>query len=103
MNPALARDLLSDPFNKALCDLLFETDPMGLSIDGKNTDEYSPEVSSIRPRLAGCRTVEDVHGVVYEEFFIWFGRPVAPSREALEPVAAQVWELAKAHGIITPI
>ena len=54
--------------------VLWDTDLMGLAcIAGVPRDEYDNEVGTILPRLAACRTVDEVRAVVHEEFSRWFG------------------------------
>lgn len=76
--------------------LLFQEDPIGINF-GENTDEYSPEVGTILPRLRSCRDVLDVRAVVHEEFVSWFdpvdaGPPEKYSRIA-ERICAELPEL----------
>ena len=71
--------------------LLFRLDPQGINYE-TNTDEYEPEVSTILPRLRGCRSEEDVLQVVQEEFLHWFGED-AGTREQNAPIAAEIWQL----------
>ena len=54
--------------------ILFRIDPMKLDF-GDNTDEYSPEVGTILPRLRGTNSVDGVRVIVIviEEFVRWFG------------------------------
>jgi hypothetical protein len=51
--------------------ILFEEDPIGINFR-TNTDEYEPEVDTIIPRLATCRTVIEIRDLVHEEFLRWF-------------------------------
>jgi hypothetical protein len=39
----------------AVAALLFREDPIGVSFDNPNTDEYEAEAGTIPPRLSGCR------------------------------------------------
>jgi hypothetical protein len=52
--------------------LLFQADPIGISFDNENLDEYDPEVGTILPRLKDCASADDVLRVVHEEFVRWF-------------------------------
>ena len=74
--------------------LLFRHDPININFEF-NTDEYSPEVRTILPRLGGCKSADEVLTVVFEEFTHRFGdlRP----KQRYEPVAAEIWELWRCH------
>ena len=78
----------------AISALLFRADPIGISFDNENTDEYDPEVGTILPRLRNCTCADDVLSVVYEEFVRWFdGEDTAGPRERYQPIAAEIWQL----------
>jgi hypothetical protein len=72
-----------------LLTILFEEDPEGIDLGG-NTDEYSPEVSTILPRLSDCESADDVQGVVSEEFRRWFGPALVGRRSAYRKVAERI-------------
>ena len=63
--------------------ILFERDPIGINY-GDNTDEYSPEVGTILPRVKGASCPEEVTVIVIEEFDRWFDSETV--REAPESV-----------------
>jgi hypothetical protein len=71
--------------------ILFRHDPMGINFED-NTDEYSPEVRTILPRLRECKSVEDTCRVIHEEFARWFSGDAGPA-ERYAPIAADVWAL----------
>ena len=71
--------------------LLFREDPIGISFDNENRDEYEPETGTILPRLKTCTSDEDVLRVVYEEFVRRFGADTAGNREAYQQIARQIW------------
>jgi hypothetical protein len=71
--------------------ILFMADPIGINFKS-NTDEYEPEVETILPRLSRDNTVEEVTGIVYEEFVRWFGAEEAGSRQSYQPVAEKIWK-----------
>jgi hypothetical protein len=48
--------------------LLFRHDPIGISFDDLNPDEYAPEAGTILPRLSGCQSSDDVLPVIHQEF-----------------------------------
>src|SRR5271165_501808 len=78
----------------AISALLFRADPIGISFDNENTDEYDPEVGTILPRLKNCASADDVLRVVYEEFVRWFdGEDTAGPRERYQPIATEIWQL----------
>jgi hypothetical protein len=73
--------------------LLFRHDPIGVSFDNLNTDEYEPEAETILPRLSGCHSSNEVLHVVHEEFVRWFGEDTARSGERYEQIASELWQL----------
>ena len=73
--------------------LLFQADPIGISFDNENLDEYDPEVGTILPRLKDCASADDVLRVVHEEFVRWFDADNAGARECYQPIAAAIWRL----------
>ena len=76
--------------------LLFRHDPIGINFE-TNTDEYSPEVRTILPRMGDCKSAEDVPTVVYEEFTHWFGEP--GPRQRYDHIATEIWELWRCHQV----
>ncbi len=75
-------------------EILFRIDPMRLDF-GDNTDEYSPEVGTIIPRLREANSAVDVHVIVVEEFVRWFGedsdeRAITP--KLYNQVALEIWD-----------
>ena len=76
--------------------LLFRHDPIDISFENPNTDEYDPETETILPRLSGCQSPDDVHRVVHEEFVRWFGS-TAGSPERYTQIASELWNLWQGH------
>jgi hypothetical protein len=74
----------------SLQEILFRHDPIEINY-GFNTDEYSPEVRTILPRLKTCRSVEDVEVVVHEEFLRWFDSESVGSKERYQNIAEEIW------------
>ena len=68
-----------------------EADPIRLLEAGAPTDEYSPEIAAILPRLAGVQDLSDVTDVLHEEFVHWFDQGIAGPREAYEEPARRIW------------
>ena len=66
-------------------------DPIGLLDTGAPADEYSPEIGTILPRLAGVQGVSDVTSVLHEEFVRWFDQGIAGPRDAYEAPAHRIW------------
>lgn len=58
-----------------------------------NRDEYDPEAGTIIPRLASCKSADEVTQVVHEEFLRWFDEDTVGTRERYEHVSSQIWEL----------
>lgn len=79
-------------FDAVSC-LLFRADPIGISFDDENLDEYDPEAGTILPRLKTCEAADDVLRVVHEEFVRWFGAATAGPRELYKPIASEIWQL----------
>ena len=77
----------------AISALLFRADPIGISFDNENQDEYDPEAGTILPRLKNCKSADDVLSVVHEEFVGWFGADTARPREGYVQIAEQIWQL----------
>ena len=78
--------------------LLFRHDPIGISFDNENTDEYEPEVGTILPRLRTCNSVDDVRRVVRQEFVRWFSPETAGQETAYTTIAAEIWDLWQRYG-----
>lgn len=77
----------------AVAALLFRADPIGISFDNENLDEYEPEAGTILPRLKTCESADDVLRVVHEEFIRWFDADNAGSQESYRPIASEIWQL----------
>jgi hypothetical protein len=73
--------------------LLFREDPIGISFDNENVDEYEPEAGTILPRLRTCSSAEDTLRIVHEEFVRWFGADNAGPSERYRGIAAEIWQL----------
>ena len=69
-----------------------EADPIGLLEIGAPTDEYSPEIGTIVPRIANAQRLDDVTDVLHEEFLRWFGAGAAGPRDAYEAPARRIWD-----------
>ncbi|MGA9545038.1 MAG: hypothetical protein WBQ85_15795 [Candidatus Sulfotelmatobacter sp.] len=78
--------------------LLFRDDPIGISFDNQNTDEYEPEAETILPRLRSCHSSEEVLRVVHEEFVRWFDADTAGPQERYEQIASELWQLWQRSG-----
>jgi hypothetical protein len=73
--------------------LLFQYDPIGISFENPNTDEYEPETGTILPRLRVCKSENDVRRVIHEEFVRWFEAANAGPEELYAKPAADIWRL----------
>jgi hypothetical protein len=69
-----------------------EADPIGLLEIGAPTDEYSPEIGTIVPRIANAQQPDDVTDVLHEEFLRWFGAGTAGPRDAYGAPARRIWD-----------
>jgi hypothetical protein len=78
--------------------LLFRHDPIGISFENPNTDEYEPEAETILPRLSSCHSSDDVQHVVHGEFVRWFGADTAGPQERYEQIASDLWQLWQRSG-----
>ena len=74
-----------------------EADPVRLLEGGAPADEYSPEIGTIRPRLAGVQGVSDVTSVLHEEFVRWFDQGIAGPSQAYEAPARRIWDAVVAY------
>jgi len=81
----------------ATAELLFRHDPISISFDNPNTDEYEPEVGTILPRLGACNSADDVLKVVHEEFVRWFEKDTAGPPERYAKIASELWQLWQEH------
>jgi len=77
----------------AVSTLLFRADPIGISFDNENLDEYEPEAGTILPRLKGCTSADDALRIVHEEFVRWFDADNAGPCDNYEHIANEIWEL----------
>lgn len=77
----------------AISALLFRVDPIGISFESENLDEYDLETGTILPRLKACKSADDVLRVVHEEFVRWFDANTAGHRNAYAQLAEQIWQL----------
>ncbi|MGA8502385.1 MAG: hypothetical protein WB683_12615 [Candidatus Sulfotelmatobacter sp.] len=78
--------------------LLFRHDPISISFDNPNADEYAPEVETILPRLSTCQSTDEALHVVHEEFIRWFGAETAGPRQRYEQIAVEIWQLWQGSG-----
>jgi hypothetical protein len=76
--------------------LLYRHDPIGINFED-NPDEYDLEAETILPRLRSCRSADDVHKVVHEEFVRWFEPATAGSPEHYKQIALEIWQLWQEH------
>jgi hypothetical protein len=59
---------------------------------GAPSGEYAPEIGTIVPRLASVKRLDDITGVLHEEFIRWFGDGTAGPRHAYEASARRIWD-----------
>lgn len=78
------------PAYASVSSILFEEDPIGINLED-NTDEYEPEVETILPRLALCRSSAAVQAMVHEEFVRWFNPAAAGSVDRYQRIAERIW------------
>ena len=76
---------------KKLSEILFCHDPIGIS-SSDNTDEYEPEVGTIIPRLADCKSSMEVQAVVFDELSRWFGSDEVGKASDYAGIANEIWE-----------
>ena len=86
----------SDELMAEIAAILFEEDPLGISI-GFNNDEYESEAGTILPRLREASCAQDVEDMVYKEFCGWFGIEEAGPRERYRGTAARIWNAWRRH------
>lgn len=82
-----------DEFFKTVEEILFRHDPIGINFEF-NTDEYSPEVGTIIPRLKEAHTESNVLDIVVEEFKKWFdgAEPISKQNPIYHAISKEVWE-----------
>ena len=89
---------VKDPkFFAAVSKAMFDLDPVGINFT-ENTDEYDAEAGTVIPRLAVCRSTEDVAQVLLEEFRIWFGIETTRDLATYRALAADIWLLKERSG-----
>lgn len=81
----------------AVSKAMFDLDPIGINFTD-NTDEYDTEAGTVIPRLAVCRSTEDVAQVLLEEFRIWFGIETTRDLATYRALAADIWLLKERSG-----
>jgi hypothetical protein len=75
--------------------LLLEADPISICFDedeGKNVDEYNPEVSAIMEGLPDCTSEEEVLRLVWKVFRRFFGEDIAGPKEKYTEIASKMWQ-----------
>ena len=70
--------------------IIYRVDPIGLNVE-ENSDEYDPEARTILPRLAGCRSREDVDRVVREELSSWFTPDIVARSPTCDELVEKIW------------
>lgn len=68
-----------------------DTDPIGLLECGTPADEYSPEISTIVPRVRNAQTVDEIAAILHEECVRWFTADIAGPLQAYEAPARRLW------------
>ncbi len=77
--------------------ILYRHDPIGITFENPNTDEYEPEAETILPRLRSCHSTDDVLQAVHAEFVRWFGSATAGPPEHYKKIASEVWQIWQGH------
>jgi hypothetical protein len=72
--------------------ILFRADPIYINYR-HNSDEYSPEVGTILPRLKTASSADEVLNIVHEEFSRWFGAEEIGPKSRFEKIANEVWRV----------
>jgi hypothetical protein len=72
--------------------IINEADPKSLLEIGAPTDEYSPEVGTIVPRVVKATGPHEVSLIMFEEFERWFGEGSVGPRDAFDEAANAVWQ-----------
>lgn len=78
--------------------LLFEHDPMHVAA---LLDEYEPEVERILPKLAACRSRAELTELIHDVFREMFSPEMAGARDRYEPIARDIWKIAKAKEVVS--
>src|SRR5262245_14670268 len=81
-------DLLVAVVTRAIND----ADPKSLLEFGAPSDEYSPEVGTIVPRVSKATGPAEVRVILHEECERWFGEGGVGPLEAFDTPAQKVWE-----------
>jgi len=72
-------------------EILTRHDPIKITVEDVNPDEYEPEVGTILPRLSEARSAPEVRRIIYEEFERWFSSDVAGKENDYDGMAVEVW------------
>ena len=79
--------------HRALTELLYRHDPIGLAATGAPKDEYEPEAGTIIPRLKDANGSDDVRRIVHQEFLRWFEAEETIGPEYFyDGIAKEIWE-----------
>lgn len=89
----------SDTLFVAVGTALRHADPVGLLAIGAPASEYDPEVRTIVPRLSEAASVQDLEGILHEEFCRWFGESTAGPREIYWGSAKEIWDFLQLHAV----
>jgi hypothetical protein len=77
--------------------LFFRHDPIGISFENPNIDEYALEAETILPRLGNCKSSEQSLQVVHQEFVRSFYADTAGPPERYAEIATEHWQLWQEH------
>ena len=89
--PKQTRDMDPALFD-AVAKILFSHDPLEITFES-NLDEYEPEVETILPGLASCKTTQEVREIVHREMLHWFDAEDVGPEEKYERIAQEIFEL----------
>ena len=81
-----------DALVHAVTRVINEADPIGLLALECPSDEYSPEVGTIVPRVVKASGPDEVKSILFEEFDRWFGQGSVLRREAFDVPAHAIWK-----------
>lgn len=77
-------------------EILFRHDPIGINFSS-NTDEYSPEVGTILPRLRKAASQSEARNIIHEEFVNWFSPEDVGPESRYEDIAGEIWAAWNRH------
>jgi len=75
--------------------LVNAADPIGLLAGGAPSDEYSPEIGTLLPRLRRANSEAHLRQILHAQFVEWFDADTAGTESEYAALAADLWGIRK--------